>query len=876
MNNFNEVDKYYILNLFKNKNLINDQLINPNIINTDPIFNYNINFTDNTNQILSSNNEYNIKLNDDLKITNPEINSDSINFFSDKLIKNNDIIVSVSEKYKINSFDKYGSLYILSISNINKITKDSDIYFNDYKKAKLLEINSSDIKIISSNLIDKLYNLRIIDLIKVISTTTSTQKTIIKLSNNISSIFLKDNTYIEIDDVLYMLYYDTNYYIDGNINIKKNRLYKITRNIDITKNEVRSFYISDITLDRNMEDYFYFNQTDNNLDEVNFFNSNMEIKDVDIVSKNKIRVYHNVDNIITNDIILHNYKIRQSIYYNIDSIVNMNKYLYNLDIDFSNKKKENIIITIGTNSTEIVDNKKNNLEFYLTSFIDPVSLNDMTLVSKYIYNLSNVTLIDNTIICDIPDDFILNSTNKYYFNGISESKILVTSDKLNITVSGDIVINTNNTLEEIGTFTDGKFNISKPEFNNLCQINLTNDFNSKNKTNVFNPYISVFDKNISGNMFSFLYYYKFVITSSNVIFTDFIYVIYNNKTYKVKIIMIQQNENNYNVRIGSDILFELDNQIKIYTEDYKFNFTVTFSISNTNLIKTKYNQNINDKNIEVFVNNNLDEYDINKNITLNDYIFYTKYSDINLLNKSYKNVGFNKFIQNNSQITTNTIEYKDVKFVDELSFKFFKTIEFIIDNKVIERLDYDSLKILFSYYNESPDYLTKITKVNREGDFYVFDLILPFFYTKRPSDYLPLFSLKDKNIKIRFTSEKINNLIDKTQLSEYSISKNIEPIIEFYYAYNNMNPNKLLPSKKKLIDTMNSYQTIIIKNQIEHNVIKLPGRIKEIFMVIKNKKYNISYEYDSWYSLYLTNYEKYKNQTNNNTSIYEIEDYYII
>ena len=52
-----------------------------------------------------------------------------------------------------------------------------------------------------------------------------------------------------------------------------------------------------------------------------------------------------------------------------------------------------------------------------------------------------------------------------------------------------------------------------------------------------------------------------------------------------------------------------------------------------------------------------------------------------------------------------------------------------------------------------------------------------------------------------------------------------------------MNPNKLLPSKKKLIDTMNSYQTIIIKNQIEHNVIKLPGRMKEIFMVIKNKKY---------------------------------------
>ena len=42
---------------------------------------------------------------------------------------------------------------------------------------------------------------------------------------------------------------------------------------------------------------------------------------------------------------------------------------------------------IGDYSTEIVNNKINNLQFYLSSFIDPITLNKLKLNLKYTYNL---------------------------------------------------------------------------------------------------------------------------------------------------------------------------------------------------------------------------------------------------------------------------------------------------------------------------------------------------------------------------------------------------------------------------------------------------------------------------------------------------------
>ena len=88
-----------------------------------------------------------------------------------------------------------------------------------------------------------------------------------------------------------------------------------------------------------------------------------------------------------------------------------------------------------------------------------------------------------------------------------------------------------------------------------------------------------------------------------------------------------------------------------------------------------------------------------------------------------------------------------------------------------------------------------------------------------------------------------------------------------------MDNRELINIDRKLIETMYLYQTIILNKKIEYNVVKIKSRIKEFFIAIKNKVIKTKYEYDKWYSLYLTNYKNYSNSKNLN--IYEIEDYYI-
>lgn len=890
---FTTKDDDYIIELNENNSVYRKDINIKNKLLTDPIFYYKITFNDNTNQILSSTSEYSIqyqgsnysetdnKLNEYMitaNVSKPEILSDSIIFYSNELIKDKDIIVNVKDKYTITEFKKYGTLYELSVSALTKISKDSEIYFNDYNKVKLLEITSSKIKVLSDKIIDSLYNLRIIDLCKIISSEKDESITYIKLSSNISNIYIENNTYINIDNKNYMLYFENNkYYINYLLIIKSNRLYKITRNIDITEAEIKSLYVSDITIDKNLEEYFYYNQTDNNLDEINFISHKLHIKDCDLLTKSSLRIYYQNDDLIVGDVINHSYNIRQSQYFNIENITNMNKYLYNIDINLSDKNKDNINLTIGNYTSEIVSNNVNNLSFYLTSFIQPTVLNKLTLNIKYIYNLENVTNLNGIIYSTIPADFIYNLTYNYYINNTNiEATISVTS-KLVITIDNitDIDLNEPITLIEERVFLPDKFEIEKPIFNNLMQIDLMNNYNPRNKSSVFNNYISVFDKNISGGVFNYIYYYKFSITSTDVDFTDYINLIYNNKTYKTRIIMIQKNDTNYNIKIGSNDLFEINQQFIIYTETSDNSFNVTLSIDNINLIKTEYLKNIDNNTIQLYVNNNLANYNKDNNTTKNDYIIFTKYSDIEMNNNSYKNVGFNKAINNLSPTTTITKEYKDVEFIEDIAFKFFKLIEFTINNKTIEKLDFDCYKIFFSFYYDKSININDLMKIKRIGDYYEFDLLLPFFFTKRITDALPLYMLQNENIKIKFKSEKLKVLINEEQYNDYKISKEVKPIIDYYYSYNNMDVRELEKIDRKLIETMYVYQTIIINKVIDYNIVKINSRIKEFFIAIKNKTIEVSYEYDDWYSLYLSNYEKYKNRDKDNKTIYEIEDYYI-
>ena len=99
-------------------------------------------------------------------------------------------------------------------------------------------------------------------------------------------------------------------------------------------------------------------------------------------------------------------------------------------------------------------------------------------------------------------------------------------------------------------------------------------------------------------------------------------------------------------------------------------------------------------------------------------------------NNSYNNVGFNKVDNSSNDTTFLFYDIKDVDFVEDVAYKFFKNIEFTINNKTLEKLDYDAFKILYSYYNYRYGDITKLLylEIKKVGNFYEFTLILPFFF----------------------------------------------------------------------------------------------------------------------------------------------------
>lgn len=303
LNDFSD-NEYFITELNLNKNIINENKTNINTISNDRIFNYNIVFDDDTNKMLDSNNKYYIELDENIDINKPKIFSDSLNFYSDKLIKDEtNISILVNENYNINSYTNYGINYEITTSDILKINNDSKLYYNG-KQIKLLNSSTTKLTIIIDSINTSTHNyIYVYDDVKLIKSTKGTGKTVLELSNNISNIFTNES-YFEYNDTNYLLKYDgTSYYIENELDIRKNRLYRILKFIKINTTTDKSSYISEIELDKNIDDYFYYNNNDNiNLDEVNFMNDNLSITRADIIGNKKLRIYYK-NNILTDSFI---------------------------------------------------------------------------------------------------------------------------------------------------------------------------------------------------------------------------------------------------------------------------------------------------------------------------------------------------------------------------------------------------------------------------------------------------------------------------------------------------------------------------------------------------------------------------------------------
>jgi hypothetical protein len=879
------IDTYYIyekynfgdLNLYHNYNY-------KNTINSDAFNLYKM--TINSDIILKSDSEYVVDIyndNDIVDFYEKYIYNDTIQFYSNKTLKDNDIGLNVTDKYQIKNITYNGKLFAVYVTEYNYIQKTTKIYYNEklvkyyidnkIHSTKLTnELNKNGIDIYTHNKYRELldfYNnypnfiklainideldehfIKTVDQVIVKNITNNNNIHILTLNDNIDNIFISNNTYIDVNNELYLLKNDgNNYYIESdNINIIKNRIYNIIKFMNIVDSLFYNEYIATVELNENFNNNIY------NYNEPNITHSELNILHSQIKNINCIDVIYDNDISITDYNLKHTYKIQESDYIDIKTITKSNKYLYTINKNIENK--DNVELYFNYIDKIDIYDISNNITIYLDTYENPTTLNLNDIYIKYKYDL---LLIEQTsltsLITTIPSNLSYINYIDYIYtiviNDLYEytTEIEIKNNRLYINLDGDIIDEIESIyMYENLIYESGEYEINNVEYNTFYEIELNSNYVRKNKTDVY-PYIKLVDDTY--NEIITKYTYKFEINDiTNITFGDYIYLDNN----KVSILMIQYDDK-YIVNVGSDIYLDTTINYTFYNYNYSYSTTVTIDNGNDVYNELKYVSQT-DNTITVLSKlNKLDTYNINYNETVNKMIYYEKYSNIELINDTYKNIGFNKVP---STIITTTNNYIDSKEVEWDSYNIFSKIKFVHNNKSICKIDKDTIKINTTFYEDKykRDIFNKLTDIKLIDNYYQF--ILPLHVFNNIYDSYPLY---DKDIKIELHTDKIDNMIKNK--GDYNYSSNVYPIVDINYDY--------ITTLNKDTNNVNRYlypyNTYILNKEYENNKLELKSRVSNIFFAIDNI-ITYTYNYDDRYKTYIDNYNKYLLGENT-------DDYYI-
>ena len=871
------VDPYLNQKLYIYKNVSN--YTNPvNILSTNNIFSYNILFNSNmakTTEIINSNNIYTIDILDNYShtivpvINQNQYNTDSISFYSDKLITPIDVSLKVKSQYNILNIITYGLIYIVTLDG--SISKDDVIYFDDMRILYLDTniINTYEYKIASINLNksnNKILNVTISTIIQKFY--VQNNYTYLTFANNITT--NSNELYISIDDIIYKLYPNlnnsSNYYITSIVNISTTQLYNVIRFVTILNIENTNTWVNDIYIDIDIDPLDYI-QTDPKLpSNFSILNLNNTINNsiINILTLTTLRVqYNNLTEINTtnNNILYNNYYYMQSIPYQITSVVKQNKYFYEMS-NISNIRLEDSIVFINNDiiyNATIYSIVNNIITFYLLENILTTELNTMILQITKEYILTVKLITENYIITEYPNENVFYNYNYSYTVDNINVIVEIMQNNLKIITPFELNPSIYITLQQ-------QLNINIPNVSNLINSNLyqiKTKFSSGviSPSNIYIPILQTMQPNLIE--FPYIYYYKF--TSILNIIDTIIFVEENNILIDSFIVMNQINGNKYDIIIGINTLIE-PQYIKIYTRDMKNNDMVYLSFTSyiyqKGTLLKQYEDNITYDIL--YSNDSLYEYNINNNITNNIVILSFKYSDITVTNNSYKNIGFNK-VEDTITVKKNTTSItKNIEWVNELPIKLFNSIQLLVDENILEKLDYDTY-ILYNNYLSNIWQRKEFEKMGKirynpiNNNMYFF-LPLKFNFTIAPESYLPINKMKKSNIKIKFNISKLEDMcINITSGSKFT--KNITPFIDIHYEYiinNNINTNTNINKDTNieylLYTPLYSYQSFTLNNLIEAKNINLYNRTTDLFLIIKNNNgKQISTIYDSWYNEYLEN-----------------------
>ncbi len=670
--------------------------------------------------------------------------------------------------------------------------------------------------------------------------------------------------YIYINNTVYPILYDipgAYYYIDSVLTITTNEIYTVFKTFIYTINtSITGEYISDITVDKDINPIAY-NQVDTTLPMV-FSIDNLTINKAEILTSKKLRLTYNIDNTnISNGTILnHNYRLNESIPYEISTVVSSSQYYYQVNNTYKMSLTDIMTFNTGAIATTISKIENNIITFNTGTYYITDDLNDFNQIITKNYTLTGTSYLTSTVIkANVPSNLV-NANSNYI---LVETDGTTTHNITNIIFDEYLFITTDPLIPLTGlklrqTITDTNHTITQNENNQAYTITTTNNIKYLNLSSYFIPIIQTLDSDLKE--FDAKYFYTFTFTPPiTFTFGDFMFAYYNDVYIKALTIMKQSTS----AIIGTNTFIPNGTVLTLYSAD----LTQTLTNRTLNNIyytyyKGEFVEYVNSTTFKILLPmNSLYNYNKANNTTTNKVIINFKYTENNLINNTYPLVGFNKVpdITSTSTITTNN--YVDVEWIDYIGVKLFKSIELLIDDNIVEKIN-PNIYSIYGYYFLSMfkrDSFNELIKIKQNSDnSYYYYIPIPFYFTLLENNYIPISSMSRSTIKIKFVLEKLDNLIsNKTSNSTYTLD--VIPNIDFNYSFLTLD-NKVLNKFMKtdlLITPFYYYQNFLLNKVDEYNHISLLNRTIELFFITHTKNdtnnFTSTIVQDDWYKKYLSN-----------------------
>ena len=517
-------------------------------------------------------------------------------------------------------------------------------------------------------------------------------------------------------------------------------------------------------------------------------------------------------------------------------------------------------------------NINNNQTNFTTSLLytkQEISSN-ILFVQKNLWEIINYIVTDTTISFNVPSDFILNTSNKYYYK-IND---IVIDKTTFIFQSGNIIIN----LSE--PFIDTIL-IFKQYYIETENILISPILNTSVKIDYFNlNQYTIYDN-----------FYMIPYTSNKTEFDDYLYIINSGISTDLIGFIGGYNESNYTILLFNQItkyngkIFDQYNDTFIYyvislSQEIDTTLIYTFSFIDSiiyPIISIQFYQNSlqyghfykqdSSNYIYLFMNNSINNYTQPDNISNNFYLIsYDTYTLVNLYNP-------NIFIQNTqmtrttqSNITINTITEPPI--FNDYS-KLFNSYSLYFNDQLVEEINEDVINLnTYLYCNENDtDQIKKMTQIRFNGTSWELYMPLIFWFCNKPGLSIPSVALPHTNIILKYQLNPISTVLSNDLSGSYSL--NIVPEVKITllteFILLDMIERTLFGtySHEYIINRYKIYPNLFVNTQSFEAHRFFTGLVKDIYLISKPLNSNLTYypqeipKYDYKYGKYITSLSYY-------------------